>query len=161
MAFGPKAKPINELFMGHVKKTSELGCWEWTASLIGSGYGQFQCCINGKRYKYAHRVSWVLSFGEIPSGMFVLHKCDNRICVNPNHLFIGTQKDNVEDMDRKGRRVVLALKCEKHWKSILKAKDIHEIRESNLTNVELATKFGVKPSAISKVRNMRTWNHQQ
>lgn len=160
MAFGPKPKPLKELFMLHFDIKNDDECWEWKSSLIGSGYGQFQCRINGIVHRYAHRVSWVLYKGDIPDGMKILHKCDNRKCVNPNHLFIGTQKDNVADMDQKGRRVVVAHFGENHKRAILNIDAILDIKNSNLKNTELAAKYGVRPSAISKVRCGRTWKNQ-
>ena len=81
----------------HVKLPED--CWEWQANL-GKGYGMFWF---GKDSIVAHRVSWMMLRGPIPEGMNVLHRCDNRKCVNPNHLFIGTQSDNVCDMLSKGR----------------------------------------------------------
>jgi hypothetical protein len=76
------------------------GCWEWAASLNDAGYGQMS--VNGVPDR-AHRISWHIHRGEIPDGLFVLHKCDNRRCVKPDHLFLGTHADNMRDMSRKGR----------------------------------------------------------
>lgn len=89
--------------------------------------------------------------------MQVLHKCDVRNCVNPDHLFIGTQKDNINDMDSKGRRVNSPKRREDHHKSVLTEQSVKEILSSDMTNVSLAKKYGVTQSAISKVRNGRTW----
>ena len=77
------------------------GCWTWHGTLNGHGYGQFY--MQHKRFP-AHRASWLLSFGDIPEGLFVLHRCDNPLCVRPDHLFLGTHKDNMRDMQNKGRR---------------------------------------------------------
>jgi hypothetical protein len=73
-------------------------CWEWTASLTKKGYGQF-----GHNLKRSHRVSWVIAYGEIQDNLQVLHHCDNPPCVNPHHLFLGTNQDNRKDMMSKGR----------------------------------------------------------
>jgi hypothetical protein len=83
------------------KKVDTSGeCWEWRASLWGGGYG---CFWTGEKRALAHRVSWELAHGEIPSGMCVCHSCDNKLCVRPDHLFLGTQRDNVQDAIKKNR----------------------------------------------------------
>lgn len=81
-------------------ETVESGCHEWQSTLHRSGYGKFW--LNG-RQAYAHRIAWELVNGRAPEGMRVLHRCDNRRCVNPEHLFLGTDRDNVRDMHSKGR----------------------------------------------------------
>ncbi len=86
-------------FWTKVRKSD--GCWEWTGSGNGiQGYGQVR--IAGKCIQ-AHRRSWEMEFGPIPDGLFVLHRCDNRPCVRPSHLFLGTLSDNMHDCSRKGR----------------------------------------------------------
>lgn len=77
------------------------GCWEWTAALDVGGYGVFSL---GNRMARAHRVSWVLLNGPLDEGVLVLHECDNRKCVRPDHLVAGSQKRNVAEMDQRGRR---------------------------------------------------------
>lgn len=93
---------LADRFFKHVNKTDS--CWLWTASKNHKGYGQFGIGSrkNIKMVK-AHRASWILHNGEIPEGLFVLHTCDIRHCVNPAHLFLGTNADNMCDMISKGR----------------------------------------------------------
>lgn len=93
----PLIKRFNEKY-----KIMPNNCWHWTAHLGHFGYGKI---YNDKKASYAHRVSWELHNGEIPEGMSVLHKCDNPQCVNPDHLFLGKQGDNVSDMLNKGRGI--------------------------------------------------------
>lgn len=92
-------------FMKHVNKTDT--CWLWTGSIDVSGYGD--CWFRGKT-DGAHRVAWLIFNGEITDGLFVLHRCDNPKCVNPEHLFLGTHSDNMRDASSKGR-----LKTPNRW----------------------------------------------
>ena len=83
------------------KKVDKSGdCWLWMAGKLEKGYGQFW--FDGRTHR-AHRMAWLLTNGEIPEGMCVLHKCDNPPCVNPSHLWLGTNQDNMDDMNNKGR----------------------------------------------------------
>jgi len=101
---GIKARPLDERFHENYIPVTETGCWLWEKA--GNGrYGDFQLSkINGKRLRMsAHRFSYELHYGPIPKGMSVLHKCDVTMCVNPDHLTLGTQDDNMKDMVKKGR----------------------------------------------------------
>lgn len=90
---------------GHRVAHMESDCWLWTASISIAGYGRLMTAKVGRQTKLtdAHRVSWVLANGPIPDGLFVLHRCDNKICVRPDHLFLGTNRDNALDCLAKGR----------------------------------------------------------
>lgn len=97
---------IEERFWNHVEAIPEgSGCWEWTGATVKDGYGRVELSHLGKRIRavMAHRLSWGIHMGPIPPGMSVLHHCDNPPCVNPAHLFLGTQADNIRDMILKGR----------------------------------------------------------
>lgn len=92
-------------FWPKVNVLGETQCWNWMASIKPNGYGQIGRGGRGAGVVYAHRASWELVNGKIPDGLQVLHHCDNRRCVNPSHLFLGTQKDNIRDMLSKGRHI--------------------------------------------------------
>jgi len=98
-------EPIEIRFWRYVEKTSS--CWIWKGAKQPFGYGVI---LFRKKYVGAHRVSWILNEGEIPEGLSVLHHCDTPACVNPRHLFLGTQKDNIRDGIAKGRIRLLNLK---------------------------------------------------
>jgi hypothetical protein len=98
---GKRAATLEEYLLGRRRVDPVTGCWEWTLSLT-SGYGYF---IWQGVWTYAHRAAWLLWKGPIPEGHDVLHHCDNGRCFNPEHLWTGTQQDNLDDMVKKGRHV--------------------------------------------------------
>lgn len=96
--------PIADRFWSKVDKSTS--CWLWTSNRHHNGYGQIAQSRNGsakQRWLWAHRVSWELTHGAIPADLFVLHRCDTPLCVNPDHLFLGTKQDNIDDSVQKGR----------------------------------------------------------
>ena len=130
-------------------------CWEWQGCHSSGGYG---CIWTGKRQMGAHRVSWEIHSGrEIPEGMVVMHTCDNRSCVNPAHLRIGTQHENLLDAVAKGRNV----RGSRLPQAKLVEGQVREIRrlhaEEGVRAVRLSEQFGVQISAIVKILKQRTW----
>lgn len=153
---GPKPKTLEERFWSKVGERDPMtGCMNWEGAVTSSGYGNFW--LEGQQYKSAHVVAWELQTGqEVPKGMDVCHHCDNRICVNFVHLFLGTRKDNLEDMMSKGRQS----KGEKHPRSKLTKTKVLEI-DSRIKRGEcqskLAAEFQVSASRISHIRHRRDW----
>lgn len=143
---------IEERFWAKVSITGGDDCWNWNGCKLPSGYG-----IIGRGTGQvpigAHVVSWIIHNGSFAPGLSVCHKCDNRSCVNPNHLFLGTQQDNLKDMRSKGRQV----KGEKHGLAKLSEDDVRAIRGSNETQARLAAHFGVNQSCISKIQLGKRW----
>lgn len=130
----------------------------WTGASNVTGYGRFG--ITSRRVEFAHRAAWILFRGPIPHGLFVCHKCDVRLCVNPEHLFIGTAKDNSMDASRKGRlRIPKESFCsdERHQVAKLTNDQVREIRRSNSSSKSLAEKFGVTYYTIWNARTYRTF----
>ena len=148
-------------FWKNVEKTHS--CWLWKRCLEPDGYGRMYIeRINGKDVRSpVHRVSYEINKGKIPKGLLVLHKCDVRNCVNPKHLFLGTQLDNMRDRNAKGRanRSV----GEQLPQSKLDNKKVNKIRKlyklGKKKQVELAKMFNVNQSVISRAINRKNWKH--
>ena len=140
-------------FMDKVSPEPNSGCWLWMGYCNSQGYGQFG--VGSNKIEKAHRVSFKYFCGEIPNGMYVMHKCDNPTCVNPDHLRIGTPKENSLDRDEKGR----GAKGIKNGKSILTEEIVKFIRSSPLSRRKLADQIGVKQQTIQSVRSGRNWSH--
>lgn len=130
------------------------GCWLWVANIYTNGYGQIK--INGRPVG-AHRVSWELYRGRIPEDLCVLHKCDNPPCVNPDHLFLGTQADNVADQIKKGR--LNPPYGERQGRAKLATSDILAIRDDLRTHKEIAAGYGIASSHVSDIKLRKKWRH--
>ena len=146
-------KDVKERFLSRITQDSS-GCWIWNGSKTKDGYGYF--FMEGKP-GYAHRASYKLFCGPIEN-LWVLHRCDNPSCVNPEHLFLGTAKDNVQDMLSKDRDNYA--KGRHHCNAKLTEDDVLEIRnavEYRGINKDLAEKYNVHVSTISGIRCNATW----
>ena len=131
------------------------GCWLWIGAVNDKkGYGKIS--IHSKR-AYAHRVSWGLYRGPIPAGAHVLHKCDVPCCVNPDHLYLGDQRQNNLDRDRRGRHV--ALRGSDNGHSRLTAEQVIEIRSRPESSLQIEGDYPVDASTIRQIRRRQTWKH--
>lgn len=153
-AINPHAPP-EERFWRFVRKGA--GCWLWTGYLNSNGYGRIALPGRG-RMETASRFSYRLHKGD-PSGFVVMHTCDNPACVNPSHLVLGTQKENVADMIAKRRGNWRCPSGEGNPNSRLTEDAVREIRTSAAQGKALAEKFGVATSTISDIRKRRIWKH--
>lgn len=161
----PNLKPLVTLrvsdkerkrFFDNTMPEPNTGCWLWTSYLSGCGYASIT--IN-KRVMNASRVSYSMLKGEIPKGLYVLHTCDNRLCVNPDHLFLGTQKENIIDMHKKGRgRVNFGQRSSTAKLSDKDAKDIVKMSGNGISDSEIAEKYDVTVGTIYRIRSGNGWN---
>lgn len=136
-------------------KVSETGCWELQSSILDNGYGYMSFC--GKA-KLAHRASYEAFIGPIPDELFVLHECDNRKCINPKHLFLGTHDDNMQDMDSKGRRK----SGERHYMAVLTDDLVRELRKNYKPGdswMALEKQYGINRGVLRPAILGTTWKH--
>lgn len=146
-----------ERFWKYVKKTDT--CWLWTGAKTKTIAGYGALGVAGKVIR-AHRYSYELHIGPIPDGLFVLHHCDVPLCVNPTHLFLGTDKDNAIDRENKDRGT--DNRGEKHWKAELTEVEIRKVFqdfENGLSRREIADKYGRAKPNIDKILNKKRWKH--
>lgn len=148
-----------ECFEARTNKIDAEGCWEWTGYKNRGGYGVMRL---GEKVGLAHRYAYERFVGAIPDtgnphDNCILHKCDNPACVNPSHLFLGSQADNVVDMHSKGRAAQLV--GEQTGNSKLSERIVKTIRGSKAPSSVLAEKFGVNSATINRIRSRVTWRH--
>lgn len=143
---------VSQRFEMKVMPEPNSGCHLWTAYTSKGGYGRFG--INGDVLD-AHRVSYEMYVAQIPSGMCVLHKCDVPSCVRPDHLFLGTQKENLLDMTSKGRRS--CARGEKSGATKLTERLVAEIRKDARTHREIAVAYGIGKSTVGAIKSRKYW----
>ena len=146
-------------FWSHVRKGEN--CWIWRHHMFPDGYGKVQFDSKSQR---AHRIAYTLAIGSIPRGFYVLHHCDNPICCRPDHLWIGSQRDNMIDMARKGRSTKgrATVKGEMHGRSKVTIEDVQQIRrrvELGEMQIDLAKEFGLSFSALNHIVRRKNWRH--
>lgn len=148
-------KELKEKFYSNFKQSE--GCWNWDGVMKNKVNGYANFYIRGKT-SLAHRASWIIHFGDIPKGICVCHKCDNRKCVNPGHLFLGSYYTNIQDKVKKGRQA----RGETNGFSTLREEDVIRIREMKtlgLSNKSLSKTFKTHESTIRQIVAGITWRH--
>jgi hypothetical protein len=163
LPIGTRARgTTEERFWRFVEKSD--GCWIWTGKSVNQkGYGQLGG-IGGRGGGaiLAHRLSYQIHKGEIPEGMVVMHSCDNPSCVNPDHLSVGTQSQNILEAIAKGRKVLPKLprfSGADHPNAKFTEQDIRDIRAKPMDDTGLAKKYGVAASTIRRIRIGQSWSH--
>lgn len=150
---------VIDRFSAKVDKSPD--CWEWIGAITSAGYGSFWLSSRSRSIS-AHRLAWIIRHGSIPDGegyhgVCVLHHCDNRKCVNPSHLFLGSNQDNVRDCVMKGRLTVK--RGAEHGMSKLNEDDVRKIRLDTRPSVAIAKDYCVGKSTINYVKTRQTWSH--
>lgn len=144
--------PVADRFWAAVQKSN--GCWSWTGKRRQDGYGEMQV---GKRTVKAHRLSFELANGAIPTGSEICHTCDNPRCVNPAHLFVGTHTENMRDMANKGRHRPSGVRGERHGAAKLSQREVTAIRLDARAQVRIAADYGISQSLVSQIKRGKVW----
>jgi hypothetical protein len=158
----PKERLLFDRFVD--KFTVGDGCWEWTGAVKETGYGVITAGPRGAGLWRAHRLAYLVFRGPLPVDFDVCHTCDNRKCVKPSHLFLGTRLDNMRDAVAKGRTKTgpqIATRGEKNPRAKLTEDDVHAIRgllANGWTGLHVSEFFGVTQSAISSIKHGRAWS---
>jgi hypothetical protein len=151
------SRPLEDRFWEKVDKGDPDECWEWQGAKLVNGYGRIAINSSGQ-VESAHRVAYVLGGkGSIEKGLFVCHACDNPSCVNPNHLFLGTAKENTQDMIKKGRND--NRKGENSAVNKLNEEQVLAIREDPRSTRAIAKEFGLGASTVCEIKNRKLWSH--
>ncbi len=160
VAMGPKPRPIEERFWGKVAISDKDDCWLWAGARFQRGYGKIYSGGKSSRLIRAHRVAYELTYGSIPNQLHVLHKCDNPPCVNPRHLFLGTQLDNNRDRYLKGRS--RGAKGQSNCNAKLTDDDVRQIHRfvaSGDGPTRIAKRYKVSRQLIWQISTGKIWGH--
>lgn len=130
-------------------------CWEWNKAIHPTGYGHINIPFNGKQFYKPHRLVFAL-YHHMPT-LFVCHKCDNKRCCNPDHLFEGTAADNNLDKKNKGRSV--SMKGEKNGRAVITEQDVRDIRARTESQKKIGLMYGLSQAAISSIKTRQNWSH--
>lgn len=140
-----------------IRRTDQTGdCWIWTGPRSTYGYGALR--YKGRRHSFAHRVMWQLMYGSIPSTLCVCHRCDNRLCIRPEHLFVGTNQENHEDKISKGRQA----RGERGYAKLTESEvlEIRRLHESGAAGFrKIARQFGVSATNVKAIVLRQSWKH--
>jgi len=149
-----KGQTLRKRFEAKFVKGLNSDCWLWEGGTSGKGYGQVW---NEQKQEKAHRAAWKLYRGEIPKGLCVCHSCDTPLCVNPNHLWLGSQAENIRDMHAKGRGK--QQNGEAHHNAKLTEEDVRAIRASLQSSRKLALIFNISSSQVSRIKHREHWKY--
>lgn len=155
-----KHKTVKERFDEKWKTDPATGCWVWTACIDNSGYGQIRMGGRGAPRRAAHRASYEIHAGPIPDGLLACHTCDNRACVNPAHIFLGTYADNMADCVQKGR--IARLFGERGGMARLTTANVRDIRDcasKGVGHATLAQRYGVSDRHVGRIVSKASWAH--
>lgn len=157
MRKGPKPLGVEVRFWKYVEETEK--CWLWKGAVKPNGYGHFNWRASWKKpiQMGAHRASWIIHFGPIPEGMYVCHKCDVKNCVRPDHLFLGTAVDNMQDCVRKGR-IASGDKLPQTKLNHQKARFIRGFVKKRGDQTRVSKLLNISRRAVSFVVNGKAWN---
>lgn len=151
---------ITKRLYGNIQKDETTDCWVWLGSKNQKGYGRLHLRENGKRIQLAtHRLSYTLEYGTDPNELLVCHHCDNPSCINPEHLFLGTIKDNNNDAFKKKRNQVIGLK-----NRVLTEEQVREIKKelqknNNASLSKIGSWYDVSPACIHSIKHGKSWAH--
>ena len=150
---------INRFWSKVIKLNTGNCCWEWTAGLTSNGYGQF---FYNNIHINAHRFAWEYFYGTIPNDKIICHHCDNRKCCNPSHLFLGTNKDNTQDMINKNKLKGGWAPGSEHANTNLTEEDVIQIKQmlqNGIYQKDIADHFGITQTSVSRIKLGKTWSH--